>query len=242
MSDIVIKLKKGKCRNIGIKKIPLLYNIKQCGIYCIRNTVNGKIYIGSSKNAYHRVKSQHFDRLQSNRHTNPHLQSAWNQHGKKSFEYFLIEECRSDILIVREQWYLDNTLCLDNQYGYNINVLAERTVLTPEQCKKISKNKMGHSVSQACREKLRKYMLGRRTGTNHATYGKYPIYQYTKDGRHVGTFNSLKEASDSTNIGIYAIKQCYLGRLKTGGKFIWKRPNSKQNLPQSECRVANQML
>lgn len=204
-------------------KIQLHYKKRQCGIYCIRNRINGKIYIGSSQNAYHRVRSQHFDRLQGGVHTNPHLQAAWNQYGKENFESFLLEKCDKSILIAREQWYLDNTLCLDNRYGYNINVKAECTVLTPAQCKKISQRKMGHSVSKECRQKLRKFMLTR-VGKNHANYGKYPIFQYTKNGDCVGKYNTLFEAEQLSGFKACNIKQWYLGRHKPKGNFIWKRP------------------
>jgi len=59
-----------------MERIPLKWDGKQCGIYCIKNLENGKVYIGSSKDCYHRVRSQHFDKLQRGDHNNPHLQAS----------------------------------------------------------------------------------------------------------------------------------------------------------------------
>jgi predicted GIY-YIG superfamily endonuclease len=205
-------------------KISLCYDKKQCGIYCIRNKINNKFYIGSSQNAYHRVKSQHFHRLQNKTHTNPHLQLAWNKYGKNNFELFLIEECDKSNLIQREQWYLDNSGCLNRNIGYNINILAECTILTPEQCKKISQKKIGHYVSDECKRKISQSLIGKNSGKNHHNYGKRPIYQYTKNRKYICSFNSLPEAVLLTGIGRSSIKSCYRGKTKTGGKFIWERP------------------
>ena len=133
---------------------PLNYKEKQCGVYCIRNKINGKVYIGSSVNSYHRVKSQHFDRLQRGTHTNPHLQSSWVKYGKNAFESFLIESCREEDLLKLEQKYIDSTGCLNPEVGYNINTKAEKTILTTEQRQKISISKKGKPRSKECKKKI----------------------------------------------------------------------------------------
>ena len=54
-----------------------------CGVYKIVNTVNGKIYIGSSKNIDRRW-NEHIRVLELNAHNNQHLQNAWNKYGKNN--------------------------------------------------------------------------------------------------------------------------------------------------------------
>ena len=51
-----------------------------------------------------------------------------------------------------------------------------------------------------------------------------PVAQYTKDGTHIGTYQSLKDASAATGINVSTI--CLVckndGKHKTAGGFIWK--------------------
>ncbi len=91
---------------------------KICGVYKITNRVNGKIYVGSSKNIYERW-NQHKDKLRNNCHDNAHLQNAWIKYGENNFKFEIIEECDPNIQFEREQYYL-NTLNPFDDNGYNI--------------------------------------------------------------------------------------------------------------------------
>jgi group I intron endonuclease len=76
------------------------------GIYKIRNLVNNKIYVGSSKRVPYRI-NRHKKLLDTDNHDNPHLQSAWKLYGENKFEFSVIEECSPEILVEREQHYKD---------------------------------------------------------------------------------------------------------------------------------------
>lgn len=93
--------------------------MKRCGIYCIRNDVNKKIYIGSSKNIKSRWR-RHKSDLNRGDHRNPHLQSAWNKYGKDEFEFYVLEECKEEKLIEKENYYIYLHKTIDNKYGYNL--------------------------------------------------------------------------------------------------------------------------
>lgn len=77
------------------------------GIYRIRNTTNGKIYVGSSQNFEKRRKT-HFYRLGLGTHANPKLQAAYNKYGVDSFVFEIIELCEVETLLEREQFYIDS--------------------------------------------------------------------------------------------------------------------------------------
>jgi group I intron endonuclease len=60
-------------------------------IYQIINNNDGKFYIGSSVN-YKSRWAQHIHLLNKNKHSNRHLQNAWNKHGGNNFEFNIIIE------------------------------------------------------------------------------------------------------------------------------------------------------
>ena len=78
------------------------------GIYEIVNTVNGKRYVGSSKDIYGRWV-QHQNELKKEKHHNPHLQNAWKLYGKESFNFYILEQTNNDIqtLFECEQYWYD---------------------------------------------------------------------------------------------------------------------------------------
>ena len=77
------------------------------GIYRIRNLINNKVYIGSTKNMKVRW-AKHKALLRHNKHQNTHLQSAWNKYGEDAFVFEVIEECKTEDLISREQFFIDS--------------------------------------------------------------------------------------------------------------------------------------
>jgi group I intron endonuclease len=97
---------------------------KRPGIYKILCTVNCKIYIGSAKNLFTRHRL-HISHLKSGVHKNRHLQSAFKLYGEEAFEFYIIEYVDSlDMLLVREQHWLDFTKCYEKHIGFNICKIA----------------------------------------------------------------------------------------------------------------------
>lgn len=91
-----------------------------CGIYRIRNNMNGKCYIGSSVNLEMR-KAEHFRYLRGSYHANRKLQAAYNKYGEDAFVFDVIEACDKRSLLTREQYYLDR---LNFDSNYNIARVA----------------------------------------------------------------------------------------------------------------------
>lgn len=97
--------------------------VRNKGIYSIVNTVDGSMYIGSASFLSER-KSRHITDLQKGTHKNPHLQSAYNKHGKKSFQFRLLELVdENEGLIPQEQIWIDRAIGLDINL-YNIALKA----------------------------------------------------------------------------------------------------------------------
>ena len=136
---------------------------KICGIYKITNLVNGKIYIGSSKDIKYRW-SQHKTQLRGTMHGNTYLQNAWNKYNEENFKFEIIEECSPEIQFEREQYYLDLLNPFDDN-GYNIVRRISRQYMSDnymiKECEECGKQY--HTFShrskycEECKEEIKRY-------------------------------------------------------------------------------------
>lgn len=98
-------------------------SMKRCGIYTITNTVNNKIYVGSTTRLFSQRWGDHRVGLRAKKHANIHLQRAWNKYGEDVFKFKIIElvDVPTNIL-KREQFWIDKL----NVYkiGYNRTAIA----------------------------------------------------------------------------------------------------------------------
>ena len=89
------------------------------GIYKIVNKLDGKYYVGSTKDFDTRWKEHIYD-LDRNIHHNNHLQNAWNKYGEQNFIFEVVEECEIEKLFETEQKYIDNYIMyILNKYLLN---------------------------------------------------------------------------------------------------------------------------
>lgn len=130
-----------------------------CGIYQIKNTTNGNIYIGSSDSIKDRW-STHKARLKIGKHHSKHLQSAFDKYGKDAFEFSVLLVCSKDMLLFYEQKLLD-----EFKPAYNMKQNADRPqyIFSEEQKAKISATLMGHPVSDETRKKMSESKMGKDT-------------------------------------------------------------------------------
>ena len=124
--------------------------MKISGIYCIRNTANGKRYIGQSTDINFRL-AQHKSCLKHGRHYNTHLQRAFNKYGKENFEFFIIGKHHEILLDVYEQVWIEQYKSNHSNYGYNLE----------------SGGHKGKHVSAETIEKIRKGMAGKKKSIKH---------------------------------------------------------------------------
>lgn len=90
----------------------------------IINLKNGKKYIGSTTN-FNRRKIKHFCMLKGKWHHSIRLQNSWNKNSPEDYKFIIIEKVENnDILLQREQYYLDYFKSYDKKFGYNIATIA----------------------------------------------------------------------------------------------------------------------
>lgn len=109
------------------------------GIYKIENTVNGKVYVGSTTKPLKRRKYQHFILLKSNKHYNTHLQRSWNKYGEENFKFEEVVKVQENYLIKAEQYWIDYYKSYKDDLGYNDIRYANRVKHTDKIKNKISR-------------------------------------------------------------------------------------------------------
>ena len=121
---------------------------KICGVYEIINSVNKKIYIGSSVDIYNRWKD-HVYQLNNNIHSNVYLQHAWNKYGSNNFDFKIIERCNKNNVRECEQYYIDLFNCCNRDVGYNIMPRVDMSELSEETKNKISIANKGKHLGES---------------------------------------------------------------------------------------------
>lgn len=105
------------------------------GIYEIRNKINGKRYIGRSKDIERR-KIEHLTMLENGMHNSIKLQRAWNKYGDDSFEFNVVEEVKNKkMLHSKESKYIKQFDSMLN--GYNMIAPEDIKQLTKKELKEI---------------------------------------------------------------------------------------------------------
>lgn len=165
------------------------------GIYKITNIITNDFYIGSSCQIKKR-KYVHFYQLVKNIHNNTYLQNTFNKYGVDNFKFEVIEECSKDILLIKEQYYIN---ALNPVYN-NL---------------KVAGNSLGYTHSIDSIVKLQK---------QDKTYCSKKVYQYDKNNIFVKEWNSCSEYGNFYNISRAAVIKAIKKNHKCRGYIISYNP------------------
>lgn len=211
--------------------------MKEGIIYKATNVATGEVYIGATTvNLQERI-NDHYNKATKN--YGHKFQNAIREYGFESFIWEQIDTgINTDELALKEKYYIQKFDSFNNGYNsdrgggfkktiyqYNLTGELESTFQSLEEASK-SSSISEESISHAC--------LGDRKTSNgfYWTYTstfdlkedirKKKVIQYDLAGEKINVFDSIAEASKSTEINNSSIAKCCRGERKKAGNFIWK--------------------
>lgn len=148
-----------------------------CGIYMIINNLNGKQYIGQSRN----IVRRYLQHLQPRSKGTPEFHKEIQQMGKDNFVCIILEECSEEKLNEREEYYIR---FFEPEYNKSLGQGQKGIIASEETRKKLSKSakkrwnnydpetkikvlntlnsnhKVGYHLSEETKDKIRQKQLG----------------------------------------------------------------------------------
>jgi group I intron endonuclease len=187
-----------------------LHNQGLTGVYAIVNTINGKVYIGSTSLSFSRRWSVHLKDLQRQKHHSLALQRAFNKYGEESFSFKILAVLDGENHIEREQYYMDAFKSYKRENGYNMLPVAgsqKGFLASSETRMKLSKLHTGSKRSA----ETKKRMSLKKLGQNHPKFGGHYHTPF-------GIFESSYEAARSTGLHSNTIyRRCHNPKKASAG-------------------------
>ena len=200
-----------------------------CGVYAIINTVNGKMYIGSSFEIEDRWygKQGHFTHLRKGDHDNKHFQRAFNKYGEKAFvpEILELTSKNKKKRFKREQYYID-LIGMDNLYNKSSRAGGGSGPHSEETIEKMSgKNSrmFGKHLLEETKEKIREISRKPEARKRASEKALDPDIREKNRIAHLGNQN----AKGSRHYLTEQTKERMRGNQNAKGKIPWNKGLTK---------------
>lgn len=192
-------------------------------VYCHTNKINGKKYIGITKQTPDRRWKN------GNGYSAQHFSRAIKKYGWNNFEHtILVSNLTKNQACYYERFYIKKYETILPENGYNETLGGDGGGMynkhhTQEAREKISKARKISGFSETHKRNISKS----KTGVKH--HLARPVYQYSKDGTFIKKWDYMNEAAKSLNLSRGAISNVCLGRYKTSGGFVWSYQDRGDN-------------
>lgn len=208
-------------------------------IYCIRNSINNKLYVGKTTDSLVIRFKEHCKACNKRNLEARPLYRAMRKYGKDKFSIHLIEEVDVELLSERESYWINQLDTYKN--GYNATHGGDGKMLyDDEDTKKFIRDYQNgmttkdialkyHCSDVTVRKRLK--AEGIDTNTNALKRKTHRIAQYDRNGNQLAIFDSQKSAAQhliDNGIGsnLWSIA-CHIGEAAKGTRpscmgYIWK--------------------
>lgn len=189
-----------------------------CGVYKITNKINNKYYIGSAVSIMYRLNT-HKRLLRDNKHFNTHLQASYNKYGLSNFIFEQLEVTTKEIMIEKEQYWINYLDATNVKKGYNK--------------RKIASSNLGVKASEQTKTKLSLAHIGHKRSIetqNKISASQYKaVIQMDLTGNILNEFKSIKEAALLVNCQRTGISMCCKGVIKSHNGYLWCKKDNIVN-------------
>lgn len=212
--------------------IPESHKIRQLMVYCVTNTVNGKIYIGKTRQTIRRRWNHHVH--QANTGCSRNLCKAIRKYGEAAFMVDILGVYQTlEDLNQAEIKFIADLRAIEPKVGYNMTTGGEGDIFINNPYVENIKVKLkGRVCSEGTKEKIRKANKGRKFGPRPPEWGesirkgkaaKVAVGYVYKRNPNIPGNNKGKKASAETRAKIsaglkLAIRKPYQTTNTTGTK------------------------
>ena len=133
------------------------------GVYVIRCSGNGGLYVGSASLGVKRRWHIHKSDLKKGKHHNSRMQRAWDKYGEESFTITVAEVCLPQHCVAQEQVYMDYYRQQVCERMFNLHPTAGNargSKRTPEQRARLSE--IAYNIPPEQRERMRLALKGQK--------------------------------------------------------------------------------
>ena len=197
-------------------------------IYCIKNNINNKCYVGKTLKSPAERFSEHLRDARKPTEENRPLYRAINKYGDDNFSLHVLEECADKFASEREMWYIEQLETY--AHGYNATVGGDGKQLFDHD---VIKTQLEAELNDCSIDLVKQVRV-----TNNIPLTKVrqqpSVAAYAKDGTEVGVFISAREAfrflreigiTNSRGNGGTHIADVCKGKRKEAYGFKWKYIN-----------------